>query len=126
MVETLRNKAINPIAVGGNDRATKPAAANLASWKRYRDTKRRYQTVTLKSSYQSNLTYVDTAGETTNILRREKTSERAMTNTFWNSDLKHCSDLLWRKTTNIALRLTDSKIPTLILAPAAIAVGAGV
>ena len=42
MVETLRNEAINLIAVGGNVRATKPAAANPASWKQFRDTKRRY------------------------------------------------------------------------------------
>ena len=46
MVETIRNEAINQVAVGGNVRATKPAAANPAPWKQYRDTKRRNPIVT--------------------------------------------------------------------------------
>jgi len=53
MVETKRNEAINQIAVGGNVWATKPAAANPASWKQYRDTKRRNLIVTLQVKHQS-------------------------------------------------------------------------
>ena len=74
MVETLRNEAINPIAVGGYDRATKPAAAKAASWKHYRDTKRRNLIVTLQVKIQRTIEHLTARGEQNyDFLRREAT-----------------------------------------------------
>ena len=81
MVETLRNEAINQIAVGGNVRDTKPAAANPASRKHYRDTKRRNLIVTLRVKIQSTREHLTVRGEKNyDFLRREAT-EIALTKT---------------------------------------------
>ena len=75
MVETKRNEAINQIAVGGNVWATKPAAANPASWKQYRDTKRRNLIVTLQVKHQSTEEHLTARGgeKDYDFLRREAT-----------------------------------------------------
>ena len=75
MVETKRNEAINQIAVDGNVWATKPAAANPASWKQYRDTKRRNLIVTLQVKHQSTEEHLTARGgeKDYDFLRREAT-----------------------------------------------------
>ena len=78
MVETIRNKAINRIAVGGNARATKPAAANPAPWKQYWDTKRRNLTVTLHVKIQSTGEHLTARGEQNYDFLRREASEIAL------------------------------------------------
>ena len=94
MAETIRNEAINQIAVGGHVRATKPAAANSpsASWIRNRETKRRNQTVTLKASLKIDEHSLIRREQTSRFLRREKTDIALRLTDFMDSDLDYRSD----------------------------------
>ena len=92
MVETIRNEAINQVAVGGNVRATKPAASNPAPWKQHRDTKRRNRLSSFSQDPVIKRTFASMVGAELGFPTAGGNWYRATIYTFGDSDLVHRFD----------------------------------